>query len=125
MMELAFLQEDNPSWDVCRKGKEVDEFISSANSCIKKVKDKNGDLYDIITLQRRWRDFQGNPNNPVFWKTNAEGDFEVIEPKFIPKGSFLQCTGSLRAFKVADKYGVAMDMGRDIIVIYIPPRISI
>ena len=54
---------------------------------------------------------------------NQNGEFDVIEPKYIPKGSFIQCTGTLRAYKVdANMYGVSMDLGRDIIVVSMPKK---
>lgn len=123
MMGLAYHSED-PSWNPCREGKELEEFVNSANySCMKKATDKNGDEYETIHLARRLTDFQGNPNKPVFWKVNADGIFEVIEPKFIPRGSFIQCCGELRAYKVnRDMYGVSMDLGRDVIVISTPKK---
>lgn len=123
-MEMAFVQVEDPSWDICKGDKEMEEFVKAANySCIKEVKDENNDTFNVIQTQRRLTDFQGNPNPPVFWKSNTNGEYEVIEPRYIPKGAVIQCTGTLRAYKVnADMYGVSMDLGRDIIVVWMPPK---
>lgn len=122
-MEHAY-HHDDTSWNRTRDERELEEFVSSANySCFKTVKDENDDTYEIVSIARRLTDFQGNPNNPVFWKVNAEGKFEVIEPKYIPKGSLIQCTGTLRAYNInKEMYGVSCDMGRDIIVVWMPPK---
>jgi hypothetical protein len=124
MMTAAFLQEADASWDVCKSGRELEDFVKDANfSCLKIAKDKNDDKYEVINLTRRLTDFQGNPNAPVFWKMNQDGEFDVIEPKYIAKGSFIQCSGTLRAYKVdANMYGVSMDLGRDIIVVSMPKK---
>lgn len=123
-MQLVFHHDDDSSWDKTKDGKELEDFVSDANySCIKSVKDENDDDYEIISLARRLTDFQGNPNEPVFWKINPDGKFETIEPRYIPKGSLIQCTGTLRAYNVnSEMYGVSMDMGRDIIVVWMPPK---
>lgn len=122
-MEMAFLQEEDKSWDVCKGKKEMDEFVKDANfSCIKTVKDENDDDYEVISTARRVLDFQGNPNECVFWKSNADGEYEQIEPKYIRKGSLIKCMGSLRSYKMsADMYGVSMDLERDIVVVWMPP----
>jgi hypothetical protein len=58
----------------------------------------------------------------VFWKSNADGEYEQIEPKYIRKGSLIKCMGSLRSYKMsADMYGVSMDLERDIVVVWMPP----
>ena len=123
-MEVAFVQEDDRSWDAIKKGKEMDEFVNGANfSCIKKIQDEHDDSYEIINMARRVLDFQGNPNECAFWKSNDKGEYEQIEPKYIRKGSLLRCMGSLRSYKVsAEMYGVSMDLERDIVVVWMPPE---
>lgn len=122
-MEMAYLQEEDNSWDVCKGKKEMDEFVKDANfSCIKMVRDENDDMYEVISTARKVLDFQGNPNECVFWKSNANGEYEQIEPKYIRKGSLIKCMGSLRSYKMsADMYGVSMDLERDIVVVWMPP----
>jgi len=115
---------EEDEWLKTRGEKTLEEFVGGANmSCLKMAKDDNDDVYEVISLSRRLTDFQGGPNNPTFWKVDENNEFKVIEPKFIPRGSVIQCTGSLRAYNVSpDMYGVSMDLGRDIIVVWIPPK---
>ena len=84
----------------------------------------NEDELEVVQMARRLTDFRGNPNTPVFWKLCQNGGFEVIEPRFIPSGSMIQCSGMLRSYKIdsEQKYGVTLDFGRDIIVHWMPPR---
>lgn len=125
MMSVAFYQEDDASWDRHKKGKEVEDFIDKANfSCIKKGTDKNGDDFNVLSGTRRLTDFQGGPNAHVFWKANPQGEFDVIEPKYIRKDSYIICTGSLRAYNTPDMYGVSLDIGRDVIVLSMPQKES-
>lgn len=59
----------------------------------------------------------------MFWKVNREGHLEQIEPKDIAKGALVQCVASFRAYNVnAEMYGVSLDLGKDIIVCYVPPK---
>ena len=122
-MEVAYLHEDDDTWKACKGGKDLEEFVDSANmSCIKSILDENDDKYEIISMARRVLDFQGNPNQCVFWKSNDKGEYECIEPKYIRKGSLIQCMGSLRSYKVnPEMYGVSMDLERDIVVVWMPP----
>ena len=123
MMTTAYYQEEDASWDKHKSNKELEEFIEKANfSCIKNGTDKNGDDYSVVSGTRRLTDFQGSPNNHVFWKANPEGDFDVIEPKYIRKDSYIICTGSLRAYNTPDMYGVSLDIGPDVIVLSMPKK---
>eukprot|EP00944_MAST-04C_sp_MAST-4C-sp1_P005842 g5842.t1 len=125
MMSIAYYQEEDTSWDRHKTNKELEEFIEGANfSCIKNGTDKNGDDYSVVSGTRRLTDFQGGPNNHVFWKVDPNGKFNVIEPKYIRKDSFIICTGSLRAYNTPDMYGVSLDIGRDVIVLSMPKKDS-
>ena len=75
-MEMVY-HHDDPSWSNSRGELELEDFVSKANfSCIKTVKDDNDDDYEVISLARRLTDFQGAPNNPVFWKVNEKNEFQ-------------------------------------------------
>ena len=121
-MESAFLQDEDPSWDRFKAGKEMEDFVEKANfSCIKPQTDENGDEYTVVNVTRRVVDFQGNPNECKFWKSNEKSEYEQIEPKYIRKGSLIRCMGSLRAYKTPNMYGVSLDLERDIVVVWMPP----
>ena len=120
-MEIAYIQEDDSSWHT--DGKEMSEFVEGANfSCLKSHTEEDGEKVTLVNLTRRVVDFQGDSNQCVFWKSNENGEFIQIEPKYIRKGSLLQCIGSLRSYNVnEDMYGVSMDLERDIVVVWMPP----
>ena len=122
-METAF-HHDSHTWTKAKNDKELEDFVSGANySCIKTVRDDNDDEYEIVSMARRLTTFQGAPNNPTFWKVDEKGEFEEIEPAYIPKGSLIQCTGTLRSYNVnPEMYGVSMDLGENIIVVWMPPK---
>lgn len=122
-MEVAFVQEEDHSWDGCKAGKEMEDFVDGANySCLKSFKDENEDTIELVSMTRRVLDFQGNPNECVFWKSNEKGEYVQIEPRYIRKGSLIRCMGSLRSYNVNESmYGVSLDLERDIVVVWMPP----
>jgi len=123
-MEVAFHSQDDASWNALKEGMEEDEFVKSGAHFFKTARDEDDDEFEVIQMARRLTDFQGNPNTPVFWKLCQNGGFEVIEPRFIPSGSLIQCSGTLRSYKIDSdkKCGVTLDFGRDIIVHWMPPK---
>lgn len=122
-MEVAFVQEEDHSWDQCKAGKEMEDFVDGANySCLKSFKDENEDTVELVSMTRRVLDFQGNPNECIFWKSNEKGEYVQIEPRYIRKGSLIRCMGSLRSYNVNESmYGVSLDLERDIVVVWMPP----
>jgi len=123
LMAAAYYHDESNSWDEARGDLELDEFVEKSNkSCLKTVIDDDEPV-KTISLTRRFTDFRGGSNAPVFWKVNREGHLEQIEPKDIAKGALVQCVASFRAYNVnAEMYGVSLDLGKDIIVCYVPPK---
>lgn len=123
LMAAAYYHDESNCWDDARGDLELDEFVEKSNkSCLKTVMDDDEPV-NTISLTRRFTDFRGGSNAPVFWKVNRSGRLEQIEPKSIEKGALVQCVASFRAYNVnADMYGVSLDLGKDIVVCYVPPK---
>lgn len=112
-------------WD---KGSEEDDgteedFIAEAHKAwLKKYTDSNGDDDCHLSLKRYLNTYDGKPNKPTLWKKNKEGEYEVYETDTLPEGSLVQVQASVRFYNIeGEMYGSSMDIGDNIIVIYVPP----
>lgn len=113
-------------WD---KGSEKDdggteeEFIGEAyKAWLKEYTDSNGDDDHHLNLKRYLNTYDGKPNKPTLWKKNEEGEYEVYETDTLPEGSLVQVQASVRFYNIeGEMYGSSMDIGDNIIVIYVPP----
>mgnify|MGYP001081791806 CR=1 FL=1 len=117
---LKFGYHSDPWTDLVGDAEE-DEFLAAANYF--HTHTYEDEEYKAFKLTKRLTDFQGNSQPPKFWKVNETGDYEIVEPKFIPNGSVVQCAASLRCYMIPNekKYGVSMDLEQDIILVYVPP----
>ena len=109
-LEYAFY--DDEMWDHLNKDN-LDDFLNGANHAWKK---------DTIQLKRRLTSFNGGPNRPTFWKKNIQGTYEELKIDTLPQGSLVKCEASLRfyAFEDGSMYGSSLDLGDNILVIYMP-----
>jgi hypothetical protein len=111
---------DENTWPNLTKNHEDDtSFVQAAHhSLVKDVDDQ-----EAISLNRRLEGWNGEPNQPVFWKMKKDGGYEQVHPKFIRHGTILMVQMSFRAFKIpGGRYGMAGDLGKHILVVKTPEK---
>ena len=90
--------------------------------------DEDGDAVPVNKMARRYQYTDRKTgevviNRPTFWKRNREGGYDDItdKVKFLSKGSVVITQVSFRMYAMSQHYGVATDMGKNIIVVWQKP----
>ena len=65
-------------------------------------------------------------NRPKFWKPLAASDgqqqFKQLDVDYIPYGTVAKIKITFRMYVVGGRYGVALDLGPDIAIVWRPPK---
>ena len=120
-MGAAFHHED--TWKSLSSKHDDDvSFVKGAqHSVLKTIEDDDGEI-EVLSLNRRLEGWSGEPNRPVFWKLKEDNTYEQVDPKFIKRGTILSVQMSFRSYKIpGGRYGMAGDLGKHILIVYIPP----
>ena len=98
-------------------------FIAEAHEAwLKQYTNSNGDDDYHLNLKRYLNTYDGKPNKPTLWKKNKDGEYKVYDSETLPPGSLVQVEASIRFYNIeGEMYGSSMDIGENIIVIYVPP----
>ena len=111
-----------------------DNFVAKAeNSLFRDVPvEKDSDDYvENIVLYRKYqymnRDLgEAVSNRPKFWKPLAASDgqqqFKQLDVDYIPYGTVAKIKITFRMYVVGGRYGVALDLGPDIAIVWRPPK---
>ena len=109
------------------RAKEI--FLQGATLPVKDYIDNDGDTEKVVKLSRKvkYRSRETDElvdNRPVFWKRNRDGKYDDITEsiRYMSTNSVLITQGQLRIYCMAAFYGVAVDMGKHIIVVWQAPR---
>jgi len=95
-----------------------DEFKKGATHSVIKNSPNYG---EIINLTRNLQGFQGEPQQPVFWRLAEDNSYERMYPKFIPRGTMLSVEMTFRAYQIpGQKYGMCGDLGKHILIVHMP-----
>ncbi len=127
-LEYAF--HDDEIWPDLPKDDD-EEFIEKGNlAYMKRVIDDEKE-HNVIVLQSRLDDYNGNSNEPRFWRKDKDGEYvqEKIDELttgsiVIPRASFRLWGGdfSKNPMKKDFKWGVSADLGRDIVIVWRAPK---
>lgn len=118
-MGTAFHHEETWKSLTCKHEDDVSFVKGAQHSVLKNIDDE----LQVIQLTRRLEGWYGEPNRPVFWRLKEDNTYEQIDPKYIKKGTILSVQMSFRSYKIpGGRYGMAGDLGKHILVVYIPPN---
>jgi len=116
----------NKDLDVEARAKEL--FLEGASMPIKDYIDEDGDGTPVNKMARRYQYTNRKTgelviNRPDFWKRNREGGYDNVTEKikFLSKGSIVIAQVSFRLYAMTSYYGVATDMGKNVIVVWQKP----
>lgn len=112
--------------DVDARAKEL--FMEGASVPVKDYIDEDGDATPVNKIARRYQYTDRKTgeiviNRPEFWKRNREGGYDNVTDKvrFLSKGSVVIAQVTFRLYAMTSYYGVATDMGKNIIVVWQKP----
>ena len=116
----------NKDLNVDDRAKEL--FLDGCSLPVKDYVDEDGDAVPVNKMARRYQYTDRKTgeiviNRPTFWKRNREGGYDDItdKVKFLSKGSVVITQVSFRMYAMSQHYGVATDMGKNIIVVWQKP----
>lgn len=112
-LEHAFYEE---LWTDKVNANELEDFLEGANHSWKK---------EGIQLRRRLTTFNGERNRPTFWeKKEKDGNYQVLDLDELPEGSVVKCEATINfwCFEDGSMYGSSLDLGEDILVLWMPPQ---
>ncbi len=111
---LEYAYYDDEMWNHISKDN-LDTFLKDAYHSWDK---------ESIQLKRRLTSFSGQSNRPTFWKKNINGTYEVLQVDTLPEGSLVKCEAQMNfyAFEDGSMYGSSLELGENIIVIYMPKQ---
>lgn len=119
----------NADLNVDDRAKEL--FLERATVPVKDYVDEDGDATPVNKMARRYQYTDKNTgeivmNRPAFWKANREGGYDDItdETKWLSKGTVVITQVTFRCYTMSSHYGVATDMGKNIIVVWAKPSTS-
>lgn len=105
-------------------GTEEDFIAEAYKAWLKEYKNSDGEDDYHINLKRYLNTYDGKPNKPTLWKKNKSGEYEEYKEDTLPEGSLVQVEASIRFYNIEGDdgmYGSSIDIGENIIVIYVPP----
>jgi hypothetical protein len=114
------------SIDVDAKALEL--FLEGAAIPAKTELDEDGD--PVSTLNKMGRRYQYTSkegdvviNRPTIWKRQKEGGYKDItsDIRYLTKGSMVITQVSFRCYAMPSSYGVATDMGKNVILVWLKP----
>ena len=104
-------------------------YLEGATLPAKDYIDNDGDTEKVVKMSRKvkYRSRDNDElvdNRPIFWQRNRDGKYDNITEsiRYMPRESVLLTQGQLRMYCMSAHYGVAVDMGKHIIVVWQAPR---
>ena len=107
----------------------LEYWLSHAENSIKKEwQDEDGDTHDLYQFSRKYQFTDKDTGEikslrPTFWapkpvEEGKEQEFEQIDVDYIASGTVVIFQYQLRLFQMGKSYGVAGDLGPNIVVVY-------
>lgn len=116
----------NKDLDVQARALEL--FLEGATLPVVEKLDEDGDGTLINKMGRRYQYTDRKTgdvvvNRPTIWKRKKEGGYEDITDsvKYLSKGSVVIAQVSFRCYAMASYYGIATDMGKNVIAVWMKP----
>lgn len=116
-------------WNKCcdeEDGGVLQDFLNEAHSAwYKQYTNSEGIDEEYINLKRYLNTYDGKPNKPILWKKDKDGEYKEYVTEVLPEGSLVQVEASVRFYNIEGDdgmYGSSLDIGNNIIVIYVPPK---
>ena len=125
---LEYASHDDEVWPELPKD---DDFVEKGNLAYMKTVVDDEKEHDVIVLQSRLDDYNGNSNEPRFWRKTKDGEYvqekiDELTPGSIvvPRASFRLWGGdfSKNPLKKDFKWGASADLGRDIVIVWRAPK---